>query len=100
MGHYFFRYFRAMQEHHQLLHTIYEIVKEDPQPEFYNCRPRELILRQLQEWATIQDQLHALETEGLVQLQQKDTLIIQITSAGIEHVRSYEEAMISKRNGQ
>ncbi|MCR6719924.1 MAG: hypothetical protein NVV59_06405 [Chitinophagaceae bacterium] len=89
-----------MQEHHQLLQTIYEIVKEDPQPESYNCRPRELILRQLQEWATIQEHLHALENEGLVRLEQRDTLIIQITSAGIDYVRSYEEEMISKKNGQ
>lgn len=85
-----------MQDHYQLLHTIYEIVKEDPQPEFYNCRPRELILRQLQEWATIQDHLQTLEKEELVRLEQRDTLIIQITSAGIERVKSFGKEIVER----
>ena len=76
-----------MQAHYQLLHTIYEIVKEDPQPEYYNCRPRELILRQLQDWSIIQDNLQELEKESLVILEQKDTLIIRITEAGLLKVR-------------
>ncbi len=76
-----------MQAHYQLLHTIYEIVKEDPQPEYYNCRPRELILRQLQDWSIIQDNLQELERESLVILEQKDTLIIRITEAGLLKVR-------------
>jgi hypothetical protein len=76
-----------MQAHYQLLHTIYEIVKEDPQPESYNCRPRELILRQLQDWSIIQDNLQELEKESLVILEQKDTLIIRITEAGLLKVR-------------
>jgi hypothetical protein len=76
-----------MQAHYQLLHTIYEIVKEDPQPESYNCRPRELILRQLQDWSIIQDNLQELEKESLVILEQKDTLIIRITEAGLVKVR-------------
>jgi len=82
-----------MQDHYQLLQTIYEIVKEDPQPEFYNCRPRELILRQLQEWPVIQQHLETLEREELVRLQQKDTLIIQITSAGIERVKNFGKSL-------
>ena len=76
-----------MHAHYQLLHTIYEIVKEDPQPEYYNCRPRELILRQLQDWSIIQDNLQELEKESLVILEQKDTLIIRITEAGLLKVR-------------
>lgn len=76
-----------MQAHYQLLHTIYEIVKEDPQPEYYNCRPRELILRQLQDWSIIQDNLQELQKESLVILEQKDTLIIRITEAGLLKVR-------------
>ncbi|MBS1656091.1 MAG: hypothetical protein JSU05_14660, partial [Bacteroidetes bacterium] len=51
-----------MQDHYSLLHTIYEIVKNDPQPEHYGCRPRDLILRQLQEWSFIQQQLGLLES--------------------------------------
>ena len=72
-----------MQEHYQLLLTIYEIVKNDPQPEQYGCRPRELILRQLQEWSIIQEHLQLLQDEGLVKMEQQDTLVIRITATGL-----------------
>lgn len=76
-----------MQSQYQLLHTIYEIVKNDPQPEHYGCRPRELILRQLQEWSVIQQQLELLEEEALVVTEQQNTLVIRITAAGLEKVK-------------
>lgn len=76
-----------MQDHYQLLRTIYQIVKNDPQPEQYGCRPRDLILRQLQEWSTIQHHLQLLEEEELVTMEQQDTLIIRITTAGLEKVK-------------
>lgn len=76
-----------MQEHHQLLQTIFEIVKNDPQPEHYGCRPRELILRQLQEWSVIHQHLQLLREEELIHMEQQDTLVIRITAAGIEKVK-------------
>lgn len=76
-----------MQEHHQLLLTIYEIVKNDPQPEHYGCRPRELILRQLKEWSVIHQHLTLLQNEELVSMEQQDTLVIRITAAGIERAK-------------
>ena len=76
-----------MQEHLQLLQTIYEIVKNDPQPEHYGCRPREIILRRLQEWSVIHQQLLLLCEEDLVSLEQQDTLIIRITANGIEKAK-------------
>ena len=76
-----------MQDHYHLLQTIYEIVKNDPQPENYGCRPRELILRRLQEWSVIQQQLHLLEEEELVNTEQQDTLVIRITAMGLEKAR-------------
>lgn len=76
-----------MQDHYHLLQTIFEIVKDDPQPEHYGCRPRELILRRLQEWSIIQQQLQLLEEEELVTTEQQDTLIIRITSLGLEKAR-------------
>jgi hypothetical protein len=76
-----------MQDHYQLLRTIYEIVKNDPQPEHYGCRPRELILRQLQEWSVIEEQLRLLEQEALVTTEQQNTLVIRITVAGMEKVK-------------
>jgi len=77
-----------MEDHYELLQTIYEIVKNDPQPERYSCRPRELILRRFQEWSVIHQQLQLLETEEMVVLEQQDTLIVRITSMGMEKVRS------------
>ncbi len=76
-----------MQPHYQLLQTIYGIVKNDPQPEQHGCRPRELILRSLQEWSVIQQQLQLLEEEEMITTEQQDTLIIRITHAGLERVK-------------
>ena len=76
-----------MQDHYQLLRTIYQIVKNDPQPEHYGCRPRDLILRQLQEWSTIQHHLQMLEDEELITMEQQDTLIIKITATGMEKAK-------------
>ena len=76
-----------MQEHHKLLLTIYEIVKNDPHPEHYGCRPRELILRQLQEWSVIHQHLQLLQQEELINMEQQDTLVIRITNAGIEKAK-------------
>jgi len=77
-----------MESHYLLLQSIYEIVKNDPQPERYACRPRELILRRFQEWSAIQDELILLEKEERVSLEQQDTMVIRITHAGLERVKS------------
>ena len=84
-----------MQDHYSLLHTIYEIVKDDPQPEHYRCRPRELILRSLQEWSFIQQQIQSLEKEQLLVTEQQDTLIIRITPAGLSKVKE-QDSIVSK----
>lgn len=76
-----------MDDHYHLLQTIYEIVKNDPQPERYACRPRELILRRFQEWSDIQQQLYLLEREEMVTMEQQDTLVIRITAVGMEKVK-------------
>jgi hypothetical protein len=81
-----------MQDHYKLLLTIYDIVKNDPQPEHYGCRPRELILRQLQEWPVIYQCLQLLEQEELIRMQQQDTLVIRITPEGLEQAK-----MVNKR---
>ena len=80
-----------MQDHYSLLHTIYEIVKNDPQPERYSCKPRELILRRMQEWSDIQQQIHQLEREELVTTEQQETMVIRITVAGITLVKEQLE---------
>jgi DNA-binding MarR family transcriptional regulator len=86
-----------MQDHYSLLHTIYEIVKNDPQPERYSCKPRELILRRMQEWSDIQQQLQQLEKEGFVTTEQQETMVIRITNAGLSLVK--EQLELARLNG-
>ena len=76
-----------MEAHYKTLLTIYNITKEDPQPGSYKCRPREIILRQFQDWSVIQQHLKLLEEEKLVVIHQEDTLVILITPKGIEKVK-------------
>lgn len=76
-----------MEAHYKTLLTIYNITKEDPQPGSYKCRPREIILRQFQDWSVIQQHLKLLEEEKLVIIHQEDTLVILITPKGIEKVK-------------
>jgi hypothetical protein len=77
-----------MESHYTTLQTIYNITHEDPQPTTYQCKPRDIILRQLQDWSIIQRDIQLLESEGLIVTAQKDTLIINITSFGIEKISS------------
>lgn len=77
-----------MESPYKTLLTIYTITEQDPQPITYQCRPREIILRQFQDWSIIQQHLKMLEEEGLVRLKQLDTLVINITNAGIDRVLS------------
>ncbi|MEJ7588667.1 MAG: hypothetical protein WKI04_13985 [Ferruginibacter sp.] len=77
-----------METHYRTLQTIFTITNQDPQPVTYQCRPREIILRQFQDWSVIQQHLRLLEDEGFVTTIQKETLIITITTAGIEKVLS------------
>jgi predicted transcriptional regulator len=75
-----------MEPCYKTLQTIYTITKDDPQPETYKCRPREIILRQFQDWSIIQQHLQLLENEGLVTTSQEDTMVICITTAGIQKI--------------
>lgn len=75
-----------MDAPYKTLQTIYSIVKDDAQPERYKCRPREIILRQFQDWSVIQQHLKFLEDEGLVITKQEDTMVISITANGIDKI--------------
>ena len=77
-----------MESHYKTLQTIYTITEKDPQPVTYPCRPREIILRQFQDWTIIEQHLKLLQQEGYVITKQLDTLIITITKEGIEKVLS------------
>ena len=78
-----------MEPRYKTLSTIYDIVKDDPQPHTYLCRPREIILRQFLDWGVIQQHLNLLEEEHLVATRQLDTLTILITPAGIDKLHSF-----------
>lgn len=80
-----------MESRYKTLLTIYNITKEDPQPQTYKCRPREIILRQFQDWSVIQQHLTLLEEEGLITTNQEDTLVIWITVAGIALINSSQK---------
>lgn len=77
-----------MESRYKTLQTIYNITHQDPQPLTYQCRPREIILRQFQDWSVIEQHLKSLELEGFVITKQMETLIITITIAGIEKILS------------
>jgi Mn-dependent DtxR family transcriptional regulator len=83
-------------ESYQLLQTIYEISKDDPKPETYPCKPRELILRLMQDWNNIQQSLIELEKEKLISTVQQDTLVIRITSEGIRKVAELQSVVKKK----
>lgn len=85
-----------MEACYKTLQTIFNITKDDPQPETYKCRPREIILRQFQDWSIIQQHLQLLEEEGFVITNQEDTMVICITGAGIEKIRNEKKSLIKK----
>lgn len=73
-----------MQPDFKILQVIYEIVSKDPEPLAYQCKPRELILRLLEDWSIIHQHIQLLEQEGLVRTKQLDTLVIFLTEKGME----------------
>ncbi|MBS1742846.1 MAG: hypothetical protein JST81_07380 [Bacteroidetes bacterium] len=77
-----------MEDHYKTLQVIYDIIREEPNPETYKCRPREIILRQYLSWQAIEQNLRTLEAEELVTIKQEDTMIICITRKGLEHMKN------------
>ena len=88
------QYIYCMQPHYRTLLIIYDIVKSDPQPTSYLCRPRELILRQMTDWSIIQDHLAILKNEELIVTKQLDTMVISITPQGIEKITSFSQTSV------
>jgi len=83
-----------MEPRYKTLQTIFTIIKDDPQPTTYKCRPREIILRQFQDWSVIQQHLQELQNEALVVMRQEETLVIFITAFGIAKIKN-EAALYS-----
>ncbi|MBC7830369.1 MAG: hypothetical protein H7122_21710 [Chitinophagaceae bacterium] len=72
-----------MDPQYQTLQTIYDIVKNDAQPTTYLCSTRDIILRQIAGWSSIEKHLELLEMEKLIIIKKLDRVVICITSAGI-----------------
>ena len=81
-----------MGDEYITLQTIFNIVKNDSHPETYLCSAREIILRQLNEWDTIQHHLKILDEKGFVIIKQLDKMAICITASGIEKIKSYNHS--------
>lgn len=77
-----------MENEFVTLKTIYEIVKNDPNPITYLCSAREIILRQLNDWDVISEHLKILEENNLVLVKQLDKIAISITTNGIDKVKN------------
>jgi predicted transcriptional regulator len=77
-----------MAPQYQTLQTIYDIVKNDPQPTTYLCSTRDIILRQVAGWSSIEKHLELLEKEGLIVIKKLDRVVVCITSTGIEAIQT------------
>ena len=80
-----------MTPEYQTLQTIYNIVRNDPQPTTYLCSTREIILRQAAGWSSIEAHLEILEKEKLIVIKKLDRVVVCITPAGIEAIQAFSE---------
>lgn len=85
-----------MEGCNQTLSTIYEIVKSDPSPHTYLCTPHEIILRQTQDWSSIQKHLEALAEEKLITIKYLDKIVISINHAGIAKAKSFKNNFVTQ----
>ena len=84
-----------MEASYQTLLTIYEIVKSDPSPHTYLCTPQEIILRQTQDWSSIEKQLAFLAAENLVTIKHLDKMVVTINTAGIAKARALKNNFVN-----
>lgn len=84
-----------MEPRFQTLSTIYDIVKSDPSPHTYLCTPQAIILRQTEDWPSIQKQLEVLAAERLITIRQLDKLVICITHEGIAKAKALKNNFVN-----
>ncbi|HSQ44403.1 MAG TPA: hypothetical protein VLM16_05375 [Ginsengibacter sp.] len=77
-----------MEEEYLTLQTIFDIVKNDANPQTYLCSAREIILRQFNGWDVIQRHLQLLAEKEFVVVKQLDKIAISITQSGIDRVKA------------
>jgi hypothetical protein len=85
-----------MNATYNTLSIIYDIVKTDPAPHTYLCTPHEIILRQTEDWTSIQKHLELLAAEQLIVIKQLDKIAICITHAGITKAKALKNNFINK----
>jgi predicted transcriptional regulator len=81
---------------YQTLSIIYDIVKSDTAPHTYLCTPHEIILRQTEDWKSIQKHLETLAAEQLIIIKQLDKIAISITAAGIAKAKALKNNFVNK----
>ncbi|WP_018613902.1 hypothetical protein [Segetibacter koreensis] len=84
-----------MESSYQTLSAIYDIVKSDPSPHTYLCTPQAIILRQTQDWASIQKNLEMLAAEQLITMRQLDKMVVCITAEGITKAKSIRNNFVN-----
>lgn len=77
-----------MEEEYLTLQTIFDIVKNDANPQTYLCSAREIILRQFNGWDVIQGHLQLLAEKEFVVVKHLDKIAISITQSGIDRVKA------------
>ena len=77
-----------MEEEYLTLQTIFDIVKNDANPQTYLCSAREIILRQFNGWDVIQRHLQLLAEKEFVVVKHLDKIAISITQSGIDRIKS------------
>jgi hypothetical protein len=87
-----------MNDAYTTLYTIYEIVKSDPAPTTYLCTAHDIILRQTEDWKSIQKNLEVLAAEQLIIIKQLDKLTISITQAGINKAKAGKNNFVNNHH--
>ncbi len=85
-----------MEARYETLAAIFDIVKSDPSPHTYLCTPHQIILRQTQDWFSIQKHLELLAAEKLIIIKQLDKMAILISQEGITKARSLKNNFVNK----
>ena len=68
------------------LHTIYNLVKDNPRPTASLLPTNELILRQNFPWDEVVNHLNELQAEGYVTMKQLSVAAVSITEKGLQHM--------------
>ena len=72
------------------LQSLYNIVKDDPDPTTYPCSFRELIIKGRSDASILHEHLEQLSAEGFTIVKKLDQLVICITPKGIQIIKELQ----------